>query len=103
MNPKKPPVSSPATTPRSKPNNSPAVINAHEVYTLSEAARRMRWKRHSIRQAIRAGLVTTKFGSRRYVVGQAVIDLMSRLAEEQAEDKPQTATPEVTGPGRCSP
>lgn len=71
--------------PRPESNSYPAVINAQEVYTLAEVAKRMRWKRHSIRQAIRAGLVTTKFGSRRYVVGQAVIDLMQKLSQEQNE------------------
>ena len=78
-------MSPPKQPPRIEPNAAPAVVNAHECYTLQEVARRMRWKRHSIRQAIRAGLVTTKFGSRRYVVGQAVIDLMQKLSQEQNE------------------
>lgn len=68
--------------PRSDANTSPPVIRADEVYTLEEAARRMRWRKHSTRQALLAGLVTTKFGSRRYVVGQAVLDLMQKLAEQ---------------------
>ena len=71
--------------PRPEPNTSPPVIRADELYTLDEAAKRMRWRKHSMRQAIRAGLITTKFGSRRYVVGQAVLDLMRKLANEQAD------------------
>ncbi len=64
-------------------NDTPAVIDANAVYTLEEAAKRMRWQKHSTRQALRAGLRTTKFGSRRYVVGQAILDLMEKLAREQ--------------------
>lgn len=66
--------------PRPEPNTTPAVVNANEVYTLEEAARRMRWRKHSIRQAIRAGLVTTKFGSRRYVLGRHVLEFFEKLA-----------------------
>jgi hypothetical protein len=62
-------------------------INAQEVYVLEEAARRLRWRRHSIRQALRNGLATAKFGSRRYVTGQAVLEFVEKLAEQQA--KPQ--------------
>jgi len=65
-------------------NDSPAVIRDGELYPLDEVGRRLRWRRHSIRQALRAGLRTTKFGSRRYVTGAAVLDLMDRLADEQA-------------------
>lgn len=66
-------------------NTSPPVINAHELYSLDEAARRLRWRKHSIRQALRAGLVTVKFGSTRYVTGQAVLNFIEKLAQQQAE------------------
>ena len=70
---------------RSKPesNTTPAVIEAGSVYVFEEAARRLRWRRHSQRQALRAGLKVVKFGSRRYVRGQAVLDFFAQLEEEQ--------------------
>ena len=71
------------------PNNHPPVVRAGECYTLEEAAKRMRWKKHSTRQALRAGLVTTKFGSRRYVTGEAILNLMQKLAEQQAVEGEQ--------------
>ncbi len=77
---------SPKARPKPEPNEYPAVIEANAVYTLEEAAKRMRWKRHSTRQALRSGLVTARFGSRRYVVGQAVLDLMQKLGEQQADE-----------------
>jgi hypothetical protein len=79
VNPKKPPALLP-------PAAMPAVIDANAVYTLDEAARRLRWRRHSIRQALRAGLATAKFGSRRYVTGRAIYDFVDRLANEQTEN-----------------
>ena len=72
--------------PKPEPNGCPAVVSVHELYTLEEVARRLRWKRHSIRQALRNGLVTAKFGSRRYCTGRAVRDFMERLAQQQAEN-----------------
>ncbi len=77
----------PPNPPRQKPtpNTSPASIRADEVLTLEAAAKRLRWKRHSKAQAIRNGLVTSKFGSRRYVLGRHILEFFERLASEQAE------------------
>ena len=61
----------------------PAVIEAHAVYSMEELSKRLRWKRHAIRQALRAGLRTCKFGSRRYCVGRDAIRFFERLAAEQ--------------------
>lgn len=72
--------------PAIQPNNTPAVIDANKVYTFKEAARRLRWKQHSTRQARRMGLRVVKFGSRNYVLGQHVLEFFQRLAEEQRKD-----------------
>ena len=42
--------------------------------------------RHSIRQALRAGLVAPKFGSRWYVMGESVLEFVERLAQQQGEN-----------------
>ena len=65
------------------PNSTPPVINAHELYTLEEACRRLRWKEHSRRQARRMGLKVIRFGSRDYVTGQAILELFDQIGESQ--------------------
>jgi len=69
--------------PKPEPNTTPGVIDANGVYTLEELAKRARWKKHSIRQALRLGLRTCKFGSRRYCLGADVISFFEALAERQ--------------------
>ena len=71
---------------RPRTNNTSAVINVLEVYTMDEVARRMRWKAHSIRQAKRLGLKTVRFGSRDYVLGRHVLEFFEKLAQMQAKD-----------------
>ena len=66
-----------------EPNPYPAVVDGNTLYTLEELARRLRWRKHSIRQALRAGLRAPKFGSRRYVLGADAIRFFQRLAEQQ--------------------
>ena len=72
-------------TPASQPPaaSPPGVIETGCVYTLDEAAKRLRWRTHAVRQARRAGLQTVKFGSRRYVSGAAVIAFFESLADDQ--------------------
>lgn len=74
-----------ATTakPKPEPNTSPPVVRADELYTFTEAARRLRWKKHSIRQAKRKGLRLARYGSRDYVLGSDLIAFFDRLAREQ--------------------
>jgi len=76
----------PRPAPEFNGHGSPAVVNAAEVYPLDEAARRLRWRRHSVRQALRHGLVSPKFGSRRYVTGQSILDFIRKLAEQEAQN-----------------
>ncbi len=76
-----------------QPNMSPSVIRADECYPLDEFARRLRWKKHSIRQAQRMGLRTILFGSRLYVLGSdglKFFELLAtrQMAESQSEDTP---------------
>jgi hypothetical protein len=58
---------------RSQVNSSPPVVRADELYLWSELVRRLRWKRHSARQAQRLGLRPIKFGSRLYIHGSTVL------------------------------
>ena len=73
---------SPKPHPRPTPNNSPAVINAHEAYLFEEFARRLRWRKHSCRQAKKMGLRTVRFGSRDYVLGQWGLDFLESLDKQ---------------------
>ena len=66
-----------------EPNTTQSVIRADELYTLEEAARRLRWRQHSIRQARCLGLRIIRFGSRNYVAGSAVLAFFEHLAELQ--------------------
>lgn len=68
-------------------NGYPAVIDGNQVYTWEEACRRLRWRKHSARQAKRLGLKTIRFGSRDYVLGRHVLDFLADLAEQQAEGR----------------
>jgi hypothetical protein len=70
---------------RSTADSCPAVVEEGCLYTLGELAQRLRWKRHSTRQALRNGLRTSKFGSRRYVLGADALAFFRFLAEQQAE------------------
>ena len=72
-------------TPKSKPepNASPPVVNATELYPLDELCRRLRWRRHSRQQALRKGLKSVLFGSRRYVKGSWALAFFDQLLKEQ--------------------
>jgi hypothetical protein len=68
-------------SPRAQANTSPPVIRADELYLWSELVKRLRWKRHSARQAQRLGLKPTRFGSRLYISGAAVMAWFADLQE----------------------
>ena len=76
------------TTPRPAPklSVSPAVIRADELYTWEELRKRLRWKRHSARQAQRLGLKPIRFGSRAYVTGEDVLDFFRKLSRQQTQE-----------------
>ena len=67
-------------------NTTPAVVRADELYSLEEAARRLRWRTHSVRQAKRAGLRVIRFGSRDYISGRAILEFFDRLAKDSASN-----------------
>ena len=74
------PSKKPRPTP--SPNTSPPVIRADELYLWEELQRRLRWKKHSARQARRLGLDPIKFGSRLYIHGSTVLEWFSKLASD---------------------
>lgn len=47
----------------------PGVISMHELYTLTEAKRRLGWSESAFRAARRRGLAVLACGKRRYVTG----------------------------------
>ena len=50
----------------------PGVISVHELYTLDEAKRRLRWTVSSLRAARRKGLRLLTCGKRKYVSGEEI-------------------------------
>lgn len=68
-----------------EPNNTPPVIRADEMYVWEEVCRRLRWRKHSARQARRLGLKPIRFGSRLYIHGSTVLEWFSTLAEGETE------------------
>ena len=59
----------------------PGVISIHEIYTLDEARRRLRWTDSSMRAARRRGLKLLTCGKRKYLTGQEI----QRFLESQAD------------------
>lgn len=70
---------------KSETNGYPAVVESGALYTLAELAKRLRWKRHSIRQARRLGLPVIRFGSRDYVIGQQALEWFAKLGQQQSQ------------------
>lgn len=75
------------TGPKPSANTTPAVVNAYEVYVWEELQKRLRWKKHSGRQARRMGLRVVRFGSRNYCLGADVLRFFELLAAQQCEEK----------------
>ena len=73
--------------PRPKPesNLTAGVVRADELYLWTEIQKRLRWRRHSARQAQRLGLKPIKFGSRLYVHGSTVLKWFEKLSQQQNE------------------
>ena len=73
----------PKPRPKPEPNHAPAVVESGTIYTVDELARRLRWRKHSLRQARKMGLPTVRFGSRDYALGDHVLAWFADLAEKQ--------------------
>ncbi len=65
-------------TPRK--NDTPPSVHADELLTVTELARRLRWRKHSLRQAKRMGLPVIRFGSRDYALGRRVLEWFESLS-----------------------
>lgn len=76
-----------STTQQPRANPFPAVVRADELLLWEELQRRLRWKKHSARQAQRRGLKPIKFGSRLYIHGSTVLEWFEQLGQRQAEDE----------------
>ena len=57
------------------------VVSTHEVYTLEEAKRRLRWTDSSVRAAKRRGLHLIKCGKRKYVTGRELLRFLESMPE----------------------
>lgn len=67
---------------RRKPSvDPPGAIDSGVLYTLEEAARRLRWARRACARAQREGLQTIGFGRRKYVLGGEILRFFKQLQE----------------------
>ena len=60
----------------------PGVISVHELYTLEEARRRLRWTESAVRAARRRGLKLLSCGKRKYVSGKEIVRFLEDLQED---------------------
>ena len=60
----------------------PGVISVHELYTLEEAKRRLRWTESALRTARRRGLKLLYCGKRKYASGKEIIRFLEGLQED---------------------
>lgn len=63
---------------RAKEVGAIGVVRGDEVYGLTEFCQRMRWGRHALRSARKAGLRTVRRGGRVFVLGSDVLAFLSR-------------------------
>lgn len=61
----------------------PGVVSIHEIYTLDEARRRLRWTESSMRSARRRGLKLLACGKRKYVAGQEILRFLQDDSQAQ--------------------
>jgi len=59
----------------------PGVISVHDIYTLDEARKRLRWSESALRAARRRGLNLLSSGKRKFVTGQEIL----RFLESEQE------------------
>ena len=62
--------------------SAPGVVSVHELYTLDEARRRLRWTESSMRSARRRGLKLLSCGKRKYLAGKEILRFLETLAAE---------------------
>ena len=60
----------------------PGIISVHELYTLEEARRRLRWTESALRAARRRGLKLLSCGKRKYVSGKEIVRFLEGLQED---------------------
>jgi hypothetical protein len=60
----------------------PGVISIHELYTLEEARKRLRWTESALRAARRRGLKLLSCGKRKYVSGKEIVRFLEGLQED---------------------
>jgi hypothetical protein len=60
----------------------PGVISVHELYTLEEARKRLRWTESALRAARRRGLKLLACGKRKYVSGKEILRFLEGLRED---------------------
>lgn len=66
---------------RHNPSPYPGVISVHELYTLEEARKRLRWTESAMRAARRRGLRLLSCGKRKYVSGREIVRFLEELQE----------------------
>jgi hypothetical protein len=59
----------------------PGVISIHELYSLEEARKRLRWSESALRAARRRGLKLLSCGKRKYVSGKEIVRFLEDLQE----------------------
>ena len=52
------------------------IISVHDIYTLDEARRRLRWTESTMRTAQRRGLKQMSCGKRKYITGWEIIHFL---------------------------
>lgn len=70
-------------TERNRPSQGtyPGVISIHELYSLEEARKRLRWSESALRAARRRGLKLLSCGKRKYVSGKEIVRFLEDLQE----------------------
>jgi len=68
--------------PRQSQATYPGVVSVHELYTLEEAKRRLRWTESALRAARRRGLKLLSCGKRKYLSGKEILRFLEELQED---------------------
>ena len=71
----------------------PGVISVHELYTLEEARKRLRWTESALRAARRRGLKLLSCGKRKYVSGKEIVRFWKSCRRTHSSLGPHQAAP----------
>lgn len=63
----------------SKGSSPPGVVSLQDIYTITEARRRLGWSESALRAARRRGLKLLTCGKRRYVTGQEILRFLEQI------------------------